>query len=201
MKSILDSLATNSPIDIAKGTWSAPGSSGLSVVWDKMVSIKTLATATTQLKFFTGEEDEHLTNVTTNLVPGGDRWDLFGLNWFFGNAAGVNTAAVRAAFRAMIQGASLVVTLGKTVITESPLIPYFGNVGNVDTYVSTVTAATAPATEQSWKDPWPKSCWLALQETVKFQFVVNFSVAPGADLNGALFGAWYDRARASRTAG
>ena len=198
--SILQCLNMGKSINVNEGSFGTPGDSGVSVVFDKLVDCVTLTTAAVKYTMFDGTRASNFSNMPAGLVPGGDRWDLYGLSWFWGNASGLAAEAVQAAFRAFVMASQVVVQLGVITVIDQPLFPYFGNQGLTNTFVSTVTAASGPSTTQSFNEPWPESLFLTLQQNVKMNFAVVCTAAAGATLNGMYLGAWFPRVRASRSA-
>jgi len=197
-KGILQSLRDGSPINVKEGSF---GTGGLSVVFDPLVDAQPLVTGATQYSYFDGSRAANLSNMPTGaLVPGGDRWDLYGLNAAFIIPAGQAVETTQAAIRAFILSASYIVTLGQITIKEDPLWKLFGNKQYIDVFTTAGTLAAAGGyVDQTYKEPWPEETFLTLQSTVKMKFLVNCSATASA-VNGLYLGFYFDRAKASQTA-
>lgn len=202
IKGILQSLRDGAPINVNEGSFGIPGQSGVSVTWDKLMDLRRLATNAMTMVYFDGNNsDEALCNVPNGLVPGGERWDLYGLEWYFRPSGGTSTPAVWAAFCAFINSGFNIISLGQTQIRNQPLAGYFGNRATDVLYVSTTTAVNPSSPQSTWRDIWPEEAFLTVSSTVKMTFKVQLTAGVDVNLNNLVFGASFMRARAAKTAG
>jgi hypothetical protein len=195
--SILECLRTGQPIDIAHGTF---GDGGGYVVNDPINEYQALATSGTVYNFLTGSVSQNLnqSNVQTNTVPAGERWDLTSLGWYLMSPTGASLteASTAAAAYTFFQSASYTIKINQTVVRQGPMFPFMGHLQGNTTAVSTVLAMTTERPAESWTDQFGDETPIILAEKVKVYLTVNCS-AVAAALNGFLLGYRMGRLRAN----
>lgn len=195
--SILESLRSGSPIDVSQGTFSSAGGY---VVNDPISEFIAMATADTSYNFLTGTVSANLaqSNVQTNTVAAGERWDLTSLGWYLMAPAGASftEATTMAAAFAFFQSASYTIKINQTVVRQGPLFPFFGHLQGGTTAVSTVLAMTSERACESWTDHFGDETPIILSEKVKCFLTVNCA-AVVAGLNTFRIGYRMGRLRAN----
>jgi len=201
--SMLDRLNAGQPINVQDGSFGKPGGGNLTIVKDDYHDMQALVTGTSQYKFFDGtrSNNPNLTNCTAAVVPGGERYDLYGLDAYLAPAttAGTLTEAQYGLFREFVRSASITVALSSITIIQEPLMTYFGNQGFQTSYLSTVTAAVGPSNAQLWRKRWPDQLYFTLQSTVQMTFTLNLTgYTTASGLSGMYLGFSFPRVKASK---
>ncbi len=206
VEGILKSLRNDIPINTDEGSFGSGKSGGLSVVWEPLIDLKRLTTGVSSYTPFDGLSAENFSNMPKQAtIPGGERWDLYGLSWYAWTASGVMTELQKAAFNAFILSGSYQIGLNQISIRSVPLVFHFGQKGFNETFLATgttttiLTASTGPGNDQSYREVWPEETFLTLQSKVQMTFKLSLTTATVAALDGVYFGPCFSRAKASRT--
>jgi hypothetical protein len=200
--SLLRMIREGREIDVNKGTF---GSGGMAAYWEKWVSRTLLTTsATTYQLFNTPVNQGGLTAADTNTVatqvPGGERWDLMGLGFYFQTVTGAPMdLALKSALNVWLQSARYIITFNNQVVRRVPLWAELGSQLAQETTVSTVTSMQSPLPRATgWYEAWPEEMYLPLSSNIVMDFRIECAATNSA-LNGMYFGAAFDRVKASKT--
>jgi len=194
--SILESLRTGAPIDVKAGTFADGGGY---VVDDPIAEYQAMTTGDTSYSFLTGSiTNSNASNVPTNPVPEGERWDLTSLGFYLMAPAGASftEASTAAAAFTFFQTANYQIKINQTVVRGGPLFPFLGHLQGNTTAVTAVLAMTSERPAESWTENFHPECPIILASKVKVYLTVNCT-AVAAALTTFRFGYRMGRLRAN----
>ncbi len=200
--SMLERLNAGLPINVNDGSFGKPGGGNLVIVKDDYGDMQPLVTGAGKYSFFDGSRatQPNLTNCTAATVPGGERYDLYGLEGYIAPPAtfGALTDTQSGLLRDFLRSASLEVKLSSITIINEPLFTYFGNQAYSVTYATPTLAVASTSNSQSWEKRWPDDLYFTLQSTVLMTFTVTLNAATtNVGLNGVFLGFSFPRVKAS----